>query len=60
MKKLILNSLAVLCIFLLTSPAFAQTGVGKISGKIIDADTKEPLIGANVVVLNTNLVPHQI
>ena len=25
------------------------------SGKIIDADTKEPLIGANIIILNTNL-----
>jgi len=55
MKKLILYSLAVLCTLLLVSPIYAQTGVGKISGKILDANTKEPLIGANVVVLNTNL-----
>lgn len=34
--------------------AFPQTGVGKISGKVIDAATKEPLIGANIVVVNTN------
>ena len=33
----------------------AQSGVGKLSGKVIDADTKEPLIGANVVLLNTEL-----
>ncbi len=33
----------------------AQSGVGKLSGKVIDADTREPLIGANVVILNTEL-----
>lgn len=32
---------------------FAQSS-GKISGNIKDADTGEPLIGANIVVLNTN------
>ena len=53
MKKLILNLSAVLILFAI--PFYAQTGVGKISGKIVDADTKEPLIGANIVVLNTNL-----
>jgi outer membrane receptor protein involved in Fe transport len=55
MKKLILVSVTVLCVILLGFPAYSQTGVGKISGKIIDAATKEPLIGANVVVVNTNL-----
>lgn len=39
----------------LSFPLFAQTGVGKISGKIIDADTEEALIGANIIILNTNL-----
>ena len=28
---------------------------GKISGSIIDSDTKDPLIAANVIVRNTNL-----
>ncbi|HSD62981.1 MAG TPA: TonB-dependent receptor, partial [Ignavibacteriaceae bacterium] len=37
------------------SLTFAQSGVGKLSGKVIDADTKEPLIGANIVLLNTEL-----
>src|SRR5690606_10322142 len=35
--------------------AIAQTGVGKLSGKITDAQTNEPLIGANVLILNTQL-----
>jgi len=55
MKKISTNLLAFL-VFLISSAAlFAQTGVGKISGKVIDADTKEPLIGANIIVVNTNL-----
>jgi len=41
-------------LLLITSFSFAQTGVGKISGKIIDAATKEPLVGANIVILNTD------
>ncbi len=55
MKKFFTITLAVLALFSLASIAYAQTGVGKISGKIIDADTQEPLIGANIIILNTNL-----
>ena len=55
MKKLVTILNVVLTIFIIASPLFAQTGVGKISGKVIDADTKEPLIGANIIILNTNL-----
>ena len=55
MKKLVTILNVVLTIFIFASPLFAQTGVGKISGKVIDADTKEPLIGANIIILNTNL-----
>ncbi len=55
MKKLVTILNILLTIFLFTSPLFAQTGVGKISGKVIDADTKEPLIGANIIIINTNL-----
>lgn len=39
---------------LLSFSAFGQAGVGKLSGKVIDADTKEPLVGANIVILNTD------
>ncbi len=54
MKKISTNLLAFL-VFLISSAAiFAQSGVGKISGKVIDADTKEPLIGANIILMNTN------
>ena len=33
----------------------AQTGVGKLAGKVTDSETGEPLIGANIVLINT---PH--
>ncbi len=39
---------------LLSFSVYAQSGVGKLSGKVIDADTKEPLVGANIVILNTD------
>ncbi|MGB5894694.1 MAG: carboxypeptidase-like regulatory domain-containing protein, partial [Ignavibacteriaceae bacterium] len=55
MNKIFTNVLVALSLLILTSSAFAQTGVGKISGKILDADTREPLIGANIIILNTNL-----
>jgi len=55
MKKNYTNLLAFL-VFLISSAAMlAQSGVGKISGKVIDAYTKEPLIGANIILMNTNL-----
>lgn len=34
---------------------FAQTGSGKLAGQITDAATGEPLIGANIIIENTNL-----
>jgi outer membrane receptor protein involved in Fe transport len=42
-------------IFLLLIPGllFAQTG--KVTGKIIDRESKEPLIGANIVIVSTQL-----
>lgn len=41
-------------LLLFTTFSFAQTVVGKISGKIIDAATKEALVGANVVIVNSD------
>ncbi len=38
-----------LCFY--STDIFGQTGVGKLSGKVVDADTSEPLIGANVVIV---------
>ena len=55
MKKISTNLLAFLVFLLCSTALFAQTGVGKMNGKVLDADTKEPLIGANIMMLNTNL-----
>ena len=55
MNKIFTNVLVALSLLILSSSAFAQTGVGKISGKALDTDTREPLIGANIILLNTNL-----
>jgi outer membrane receptor protein involved in Fe transport len=55
MKKISTNLLAILVFLLASTALLAQTGVGKMSGKVLDADTKEPLIGANILMLNTNL-----
>ncbi|MEN8193774.1 MAG: TonB-dependent receptor [Bacteroidota bacterium] len=43
----------ILILFVLTCQLLAA-GSGKISGIIIDAATDEPLLGANIVILNTN------
>ncbi len=55
MKKNFTVCILLSLFFLLVPSLLAQSGVGKLAGKIIDADTKEPLIGANVVVLGTDL-----
>ena len=55
MNKIFTNVLVVLSLLIFTSSAFAQLGVGKMSGKVLDTDTGEPLIGANIIILNTNL-----
>ncbi len=55
MKKISTDLLALLVFLLASTALFAQTGVGKMSGRVLDADTKEPLIGANIILLNTNL-----
>ena len=47
-------SLLSLLLILFNGQGFAGT-TGKISGKIIDATTGEPLIGANVIIMSTNL-----
>ena len=41
-------------VLLIISNIFSQT-TGKISGKVIDADTNEPIMGANILVLGTNM-----
>jgi TonB-dependent receptor len=54
-KKLFCSSV-ILSILILgfTVPAMAQ-GSGSIKGKVVDATTGEPLIGGNVVVMNTSI-----
>jgi outer membrane receptor protein involved in Fe transport len=51
MKKVILT---VILLFLTTGFALAQT-TGKIAGTVIDADTDEPILGANVFLAETTM-----
>ncbi len=55
MKKFITFSLLAFLLGIFSSNLFAQAGTGKLAGKIVDAETGEALIGANVVILNTSL-----
>jgi hypothetical protein len=54
MKNLVTN-LLLAALLIMSSPLFGQSGAGKLSGKVIDGSTQEPLIGANVVIVNSNL-----
>jgi hypothetical protein len=53
-KHKLLSSLLVLAI-ILAPWVSAQVPVGKISGRVVDKETNEALVGANVVVLGTSL-----
>jgi hypothetical protein len=55
MKKFLTFSIFLFISVFLSSSLFAQSGAGKLAGKITDADTEEALIGANIVILNTSL-----
>ncbi|HUL44662.1 MAG TPA: TonB-dependent receptor [Bacteroidota bacterium] len=44
----------IILLFLMV-PALHAGNTGKIAGKVIDAKTKEPLVGANVIVVGTSL-----
>jgi hypothetical protein len=50
-KSLLLTILTLL----FASQLFATGTTGKISGTIIDSQTKEPLIGVNVIIVGTNM-----
>lgn len=50
-----LHSVILLLIVFLSGTLHTQTKTGKILGKVIDADTGEPIIGANVYVENSNI-----
>jgi hypothetical protein len=54
MKALLKFFFSVALLFLMVQPVLAQTGVGKLSGRILDAQTREPLIGANIVILGSD------
>ena len=54
MKNLITKLFVIALLCLTTMPVWGQAGVGKIAGKVTDAGTGEALIGANIVVENTN------
>ena len=54
MKNVTIKIFSMLLMLMYFSPVLAQTGVGKLSGKVTDASTREALIGANVVILNTD------
>lgn len=53
MKNLITKFLFIFIISVFVSAVYAQSGVGKLSGKVVDASTGEVLIGANLVILET-------
>ncbi len=53
MKNSITKFLFIFIISVFVSAVYAQSGVGKLSGKVLDATTGEALIGANIVVLET-------
>ncbi|MFO7523876.1 MAG: TonB-dependent receptor [Ignavibacteriaceae bacterium] len=55
MKRFYNFSIIATLFFLFTSVNLAQIGVGKLSGKITDSDTNEPLIGANILIVGTNV-----
>lgn len=53
MKIKFLQLFLLVCVFAI--PIVAQSGVGKLNGTIRDANTKEPLIGANIIIVGTEL-----
>lgn len=55
MKKLLTFSIILFISVLTTATLFAQSSSGKLAGKVLDAETQEPLIGANIVLINTSL-----
>jgi hypothetical protein len=52
MKKILLITI---CLFIkiLSSTAYSQEVQGEIYGRIIDAVSKQPLVGANVILIGT-------
>lgn len=42
-----------LAFIFVASSLYAQEGI-KLSGKVVEADSQEPILGANIRLLNTN------
>ncbi len=55
MRKFITFSIFAVLTCFFSTIIVAQSSSGKLAGKVTDAATGEPLIGANVILLNTNL-----
>ena len=55
MKRLLLLSAVMVCLLLTVSLDLFAGTTGKIAGRVYDAETREPLPGANVVVDGTNM-----
>jgi hypothetical protein len=53
--KTILNSLVLSALFTFMAAAQEQSRTGTITGRVTDGMTKEPIVGANVVVVGTTL-----
>ncbi len=51
----LLSVLIAAMLVFFTQPNFAQGTAGKLTGKVIDAQTKEPLLGANIIVEGTTV-----
>lgn len=51
----LLGAVIALLMFIVPEPAFAQKPTFKITGTVIDAETKEPIIGAGVMMKASNL-----
>lgn len=54
MKKFLLSIPLLLTFLLLNTSILNAANTGKIAGKVIDNDTKEPLIGINIIIQGTS------
>ena len=54
-KKLINNRLKTAFLMILGMSTFLMAQEGSVSGRVTDAQTGDPLVGANVLVIGTNL-----
>ncbi|MBD3288017.1 TonB-dependent receptor [candidate division KSB1 bacterium] len=55
MKRIFVLMLIIFPLLLSWNGAFAQASKGKIAGRVLDAETSEPLPGANVMIEGTSL-----